>query len=135
MTIKEKKTIINNLILGLGTFLFLILGFSWIHYQANPIDIFAYFGAQAGKTVGMSAGVPENPFNKLAQQLEEKESELKQKEQLLEERELELKEKKFSEEGETILIMILSVTVTLLFLVLINFYLDFKNRKYPQGTH
>lgn len=134
MSLAEQKDIINNMILGLSIFLFLILGFSWINYQANPVDIFVYFGAQAGETVGMSAGVPENPFNKVAQQLKEKEEELQQREELLTERELELREKNFSEEGEMILLMILSVTTTLLFLVLLNFYLDFKNREPLQGT-
>ncbi|MBD3208570.1 MAG: hypothetical protein GF370_03900 [Candidatus Nealsonbacteria bacterium] len=128
MTFEEKRNIIQALTLGVTVFLVMILGFSWVNYAASPIDIITYFGAQAGKTVGVSAGVPENPFSKIAQQLEEKEEQLQEKEEFLARRELELEKQMFSEEGKVMLGLILTLVVSLFLLLGLNFYFDHKRQ-------
>ncbi|PLX27090.1 hypothetical protein C0583_05090 [Candidatus Parcubacteria bacterium] len=92
----------------------------------NPIDLSKYFGASFSSAIGMSVGVPDNPYNKLASQLKEKEEMLNARENALNEREASI--------GGTLsdetLIMIMGSGIILLFLlIIINYYLDFRRNK------
>jgi hypothetical protein len=97
----------------------------------NPVDIGRFVGAEIGSAVGMSLSIPENPFNKLALQLREKEANLTQKEQELNKREQELADRSG---GQNTTMMILAAGVCFLFiLVVFNYYLDYKRRKSGQS--
>ena len=75
----------------------------------------------------MSVSVPENPFNRLALQLKEKEERLNQKEIELSEREKDLRNIK---SGQNRLVTGLLVGIVILFgLVILNYYLDWRRRK------
>ncbi len=123
------KRAVNQSIIVLTAVLSLVLVLSWTNWRANPIDIFRYLGAEIGSTVGMTVGIPENPFNALAQQLEEKEEQLNEKELTLDQREAEMQGRLFSAGGNIILVLILVVIMLLFFLISVNFYLDYKERK------
>jgi len=103
--------------------------FSWIFYGASPPDIMKYLLAQVGSGVGMSVSVPENPFNTLAQQLKEKETELEKREEsimaTLEKRE---------RDSRIIYNLILGLMTVLFSLLLLNFYFDYQNRKYKNDS-
>ncbi len=108
-------------------FLTLIVLF-FVFLSLNPINISQYFGARFGSAVGMSISVPENPFNKLALQLREKEDRLNQKERQLAKREAELGVAQ--NQDQTFLLILLTAGIIVLFvLVIINYYLDFKRRR------
>lgn len=105
---------------------FIIIGFLFIAGM-NPVDIGKFIGAKLGFAVGISTSVPENPFNKLASQLKEKEAELTIKEQELN---LKAEELKTGNQGQDILVMVLGIGIVILFaLVLLNYYLDYRRRK------
>jgi predicted PurR-regulated permease PerM len=123
------KKILKEAFCSFFFFLVFILIFSWTSYRVNPLDIFKYLGAEAGSAVGMSIGVPENPFSAVAKQLEEKENELQEKEKFLVEKENYLEEQYLYQTGNSILSLVLGVIVVLFVLLLFNFYLDYKNRK------
>jgi hypothetical protein len=93
----------------------------------NPIDLGKYYGAQFGSAVGMSVGIPENPVNKVARQLKEKEDSLNQWESALEAREGALNKKPKSD--QFIIYLMGSGIVVLFLLIIINFYLDKRHRK------
>lgn len=99
---------------------FLVLGL-------NPIDVGKIIKVKVGQAVGMSVGVPENKYNKVAAQLEAKEDRLNEREQdirLLEERIVN------SYGGQERLVMFLSAGIVILFiLVFVNYYLDYKKKK------
>jgi len=95
--------------------------------QMNPIQIGQFMGAKMGQAVGMSVAVPENPFNKLALELQEKE-------ELLESREAELAAREASlgvnnNTQQKLLIFVAVGIVVLLVLILINFYYDWYRQK------
>jgi len=88
-----------------------------------------YFVAQVGSEIGVSVSVPPNPFNQLAQQLEEKEISLLEKEKELEQKEAELSEKNISERENRFLFLILGGGILLvLILIILNFYLDYRKK-------
>ncbi len=93
----------------------------------NPLEMCKFFGAEVGNAVGLSVGVAENPFNKLALQLEEKEDLLNAKENNLTNLENELR--KSSRTSNIILLIIVFVLFILFFLILFNYYLDYKRRQ------
>ncbi|MCU0679627.1 MAG: hypothetical protein MUC28_04260 [Planctomycetes bacterium] len=108
---------------------FLAIGFFY-YLGANPIQVGKYIGARFGSSVGMSTSVPENPFNKLALDLKEKEDRLNQKERDLREREKVLTDAP----SQNKLILILGVgTVFLFVLILLNYYFDYRRRKIASG--
>ena len=79
-----------------------------------------------GRAIGMNVGVPENPFNKLALQLDEKEARLNEQEKRLDERTDVLGI------GNNIglWLMVIAFGIGALFvLILLNFYLDIKRRR------
>lgn len=96
----------------------------------NPINISKYYGAMFGSAVGMSVSIPENPMNKLAKQLKDKEAELQQREI-----ELNQKIKKIDNNSgqDRILIWLMGGGIMVLaMLILINFYLDHRHRSKNQ---
>jgi len=96
----------------------------------NPINVSQFFGAKLGEAVGMSVSVPENPFNKLALQLEEKENSLNVREVELQKREQNLDSGGVPIDGQKNVIVLLMVGIIVLFiLVLVNYYLDYQRRK------
>jgi hypothetical protein len=87
------------LIILVSLSLVFVFGFSWVSFRVNPVDITKYLAAQVGSSMGVSVSVSENPFNTLAQQLEEKEAQLQEREKALEEKGTEPKSKDFSSES------------------------------------
>lgn len=122
--------ILTTLIILVTLVLILVFSFSWISFQVGPVDIMKYLGAQVGSNIGVSVSVSENPFNTLAQQLERKEIELQEKEKTLEQKEAQLQNKDFSQQGKIILSIIAGLIIVLFILILLNFYFDYKRRKY-----
>lgn len=105
-------------------FLVLLFCFSWFYYGANPAQIMRYLLAQVGSNLGVSLTVPENPFSNLAKQFQEKEAELQKREEAINEI-----LRKTERNSRIILVLILSLIIILFFLVLVNFYFDYKTRK------
>ncbi|HAM88803.1 MAG: hypothetical protein US93_C0002G0049 [Candidatus Falkowbacteria bacterium GW2011_GWD2_38_42] len=94
----------------------------------NPVDVGIFYGSKVGSAVGMSSSVAENPFNKLALDLKNKENSLSQKEQALNAREAELNSR--SGLNQTVLLWVVIVGIFILFiLIIINFILDYRRRK------
>ena len=86
---------------------------------------------QIASVVGLSASVPKNEFNTLAQQLTEKEQELSERERSLKEQEallLDELRKKQEEENKKTAIFVSLLGLLLLALILFNFYSDWKRR-------
>ncbi len=125
---KKRRLAIRTGITTLSLFLFISLVFSLTFYEVNPLAVVKYFLATAGSTVGVSLGVPDNPFNTLAQQLKEKETRLENREYALDEREVELEERNLFLPSEIVLSLILGTMVMLLSLISLNFYFDHKDR-------
>ena len=104
----------------------IIIGFFY-QIGVKPVDIGKFIGAKFGRAVGMSISIPENPFNRLAMQLQEKEDRLTQREKELDEREKELGKKSFLSDNTGLL---MAGGIILLFvLVLVNFYLDYRRKR------
>lgn len=101
--------------------------FSWSYYGASPPAIVKYLLAQMGSSFGVSLTVPENPFNNLVKQFQEKEEELQKREQKINEILA-----KSERDSRIILILILSLIIILFFLVLLNFYFDYRARKHQK---
>lgn len=122
--IKRTVKYIHNLRI---LFLFFIPFCFFLVLGLNPIDVSQIIKVKIGQAVGMSVGVPENSYNKVAAQLEEKEDKLKNKEN-----ELVALEERISNsyKGQENLVLFLSIGILILFfLVLLNYYLDYKRRK------
>ena len=108
-------------------FVLIVVGLLYV-VGLNPASISVFLGAKFGSAIGMSINIPENPFNKLAAQLKDKEDQLAQKENELLSREQAIAKKTISQ--QRIIIIMLGIGITILFvLVIINYYLDFKRRK------
>lgn len=116
-----------KLIHHLRVLLFMMIVMSFLYVaNLNPIDISVFMGAKIGSAIGMDVGVPENPFNKLALQLDEKEAKLDDREKKLDERADALGV------GDNIglWLMIIAFGIGVLFvLILLNFYLDIQRRR------
>ena len=116
-----------KLIHHLRVLLFMMIVMSFL-YVANlsPIDISVFLGARVGSAIGMNISIPENPFNKLATALDEKETRLNEQEKKLDERADALGV------GDNIglWLMVIAFGIGALFvLILLNFYLDIKKRQ------
>ena len=83
----------------------------------NPIDIGVFFGAKMSSAIGMKVGVPENPFNKLAFDLKQKEERLDEREKELNQREKTIREIRDNNSND-LLIIILGIGIGI-FIVLI----------------
>ncbi len=98
--------------------------FSYYYFGVEPIEITSYLSAEVGAATGTQVSVPENPYNRLAQQLEEKEENLEEKEEALA-----LMVQEQGQQSESILNLIFVFIIGLFIMVAANFYLDFKARK------
>lgn len=97
------------------------------NFGSNPIHLAQIYGAKVGQAMGLSMSVTENPYNKLAMQLNEKEQALTQRENDLNQLQEQLLQ---SNENYKLILMILTLLIfVLLFLVILNFYLDSKRRR------
>ena len=104
----------------------IIIGF-FVVAGLNPVDIGVFFGAKIGSAIGMSTKIVENPFNKLALDLKNKEEKLGLKEKELDAREYNLSDAPQS--NYTLLLWVLIAGIFVLFLlVLVNFIFDYKRR-------
>ena len=122
-----KKTVKAVHRLRLYALCFLAVSFFY-YLGANPIQVGKYIGARFGSSVGVSTSVPENPFNKLAADLKNKENRLVQKENELNEREQTLVAG--SDDQQSQLLLVLGAGIIVLFcLVLLNYYLDYQRQK------
>jgi len=109
---------------------FIIVSFLFV-LGVNPVSVSKFFGAKLGSAVGMSTSVPENPFNRLAVQLKEKENKLIEREQELDKREQNLG----SKVNNDYLVAVLGIGIIVLFgLVLLNYYLDYKRKQKDNKT-
>lgn len=86
------------------------------------------FARELGAAIGASAGVVANEYNTLAQSLREKEVQVNQKEVALARREAAVMEE-VGKKDTKLVFVVLFVGLLLLFLILLNFYLDWKRRK------
>lgn len=122
--VKRTATLIHKL--RVYFLLFIAVGFFY-QIGLDPVDVGKFVGSNIGSAVGMNVSIPENPINKLALQLQEKEDALNAREQALSAREQELGIDQGS--NQNLLLMILGVGIVVLFiLVIINYYLDYKRR-------
>jgi len=105
---------------------FIVMAFFY-QLGLNPVDLSKFIGAKVGSAIGMTISVPENPINKLALELKQKEAGLNEREQDLNEREKALA--KASALNDNLYIFMGGGIIVLFILVLMNFYLDYKRRK------
>jgi len=85
------------------------------------------FAYQMGLSIGITAGVPENDYNKLAQALKEKDKALTERERNLAKTEMTVLNAQ-RENNTRLVWLIMAIGFVLLSLILINFYLDKKRR-------
>jgi len=108
--------------------------FSFLHYNAFFFESspgFSYVLQQAANAVGVTIGVEENQYNRIAQQLREKEEELDSRETSLLELEQKIKDQ-ISEDRRferRAYLYISLVGAAVLSLLALNFYLDLKWRR------
>ena len=115
--------------LVLISFMALSISGIWAFRYVAPMEFAGYFKAQL---VGQGAEVEENPFNKLAQQLEQKEEELEEREVELNRRE-EFLVQEIQEEQQRRNTIILGIVIVTVFIVLLNFFFDWKREKREEG--
>ena len=94
----------------------------------NPVDMSVFLGSKLGQAVGLTVSVPENPVNKLALQLKEKEDSLNSRELALNEREAQI-DKQLQAQYNPVVIALASGIVVLFVLILVNYYLDYRRRR------
>jgi len=99
----------------------------------DPIDVGVFYGAKFGLAVGMSTSVADNPFNKLALDLKNKENDLSRREAALDTREALLSER-YGQEQAVLLRTIAAGIVFLFILIIINFIFDYQSRKNEKNT-
>jgi hypothetical protein len=100
----------------------------------NPLDVGYFAGARIGQAVGMSISVPENPFNRLALDLKNKEERLDERERLLNEKEENLQARLNPKENFSLALMAGGIVV-LFILLMLNYYFDWKRRKTIEAEH
>jgi hypothetical protein len=110
--------------IGITICLAFLFIFSYYYFGAAPMEITTYLSAEMGAATGTQVSVPENPYNRLAQQLAEKEDNLEEREEALA-----LMVQEQGQESESILNLIFVFMVGLFVMIASNFYLDFKARK------
>jgi hypothetical protein len=109
--------------------LLIIFGFFGV-VGINPVNLSQFLGAKFGQAIGMSVSIPENPFNKLALQLKEKEERLNAREAELAKRENVLTTSGVPAGNQDKLVFYLMIGIIILFiLVVANYYLDYKRRQ------
>lgn len=98
-----------------------------LYMATNPLKLEKFVATNIGRAVGLSLSVSENPYNTLALELQKKEERINAREKDLEKIQEDLKT---SYRYTNWLILVLGASVVLLFfLVLLNFYFDYRRRK------
>lgn len=111
-----------------------VTALSFLHYQAFFLDrsqTLSYVADQMANVVGVTIGVEENRYNTVAKQLEQRAEELDSREMTLLDLERQVVER-ISEERRSerrIFLYVSIVGLTMLSLLLANFYFDIKWRK------
>jgi len=110
-----------------------IAGVAVLTIASGPlVDRLGYAGMekvrQFANTVGMFAAVPKNENNTLAQDLQQKQQELTEREMLIKQKEQTLGYKEESN-NKTAVVYITVIGGLLLLLILMNFYLDWKRNR------
>jgi hypothetical protein len=118
----------------LRVYLFAFILVAFFYYLGQqPVDLAKFVGAKLSRAISMSVSVSENPYNKLALQLKDKENQLNQREQDLAVRETKLQDQNLT--WQTKLILVLGAGIIVLFvLILVNFYLDYRRRQNKNTT-
>jgi len=99
-----------------------------VSFHASPAAVIRYLAAQAQSAIGMNASVPANPINTLAKQLNERKEGILEKEKELDQRE-EIIQGQIRKEQEKTLVYLLATGGVLLFLIVLNFYFDYRRRR------
>lgn len=102
-------------------FVVVVMFLGLMSFNFDLLSAGRYFLAQAGSSIGVNASVPPNPFNTLAQQLQDKEDELNAREQNLADKENNL--------NTPSLRFVYIATGALSFLFLTHLYFDFKRNQ------
>ncbi len=119
---KNKQRTFSGIFLTAG-FVLLALLFGYGSFSLGSKE----FMRELGAAIGASAGVLPNEYNTLAQSLLKKEAEINQKEIALAEREAAVLRRGGEDSG--LAFITLFVGLMLLFLIMLNFYLDRKRNK------
>ena len=99
-----------------------------VSFHASPAAVIRYLAAQAQSAIGVNASVPANPINTLAKQLNERKEGILEKEKELDQRE-EIIQGQIRKEQEKTLVYLLATGGVLLFLIVLNFYFDYRRRR------
>jgi hypothetical protein len=86
------------------------------------------FVRQMGFAIGMTAGVPKNEFNKLAQELQQKDAAITEREKALAEKEAIILREQGANSAR-LSALVIGIGFILLVLILLNFYLDAKRKR------
>jgi cytochrome c biogenesis protein ResB len=105
-----------------------ILIYLQVSLRASPTAVVRYLASQAQSAIGMNASVPANPINTLAKQLNERKEGILEKEKELDQRE-EIIQGQIRKEQEKTLVYLLATGGVLLFLIVLNFYFDYRRRR------
>lgn len=115
--------------IALVGFMVLALTGIWAFQYVPAGEFTGYFKAQL---MGQSASVEENPFNRLAQQFEEREKELEQKEvELNRKEEFLLQEIQDKQERRNQIVIAAVIVIGLI--VFLNFFMDWRREKREEG--
>jgi len=97
------------------------------NFGSNPLKLAQLYGAKMSRAMGLTMSVTENPHNKLALQLSEKEQNLNEREKNLNQLQEQLIQNNLS---YRLILMVLTLLVfVLFFLVILNFYLDSRRKR------
>jgi hypothetical protein len=108
-------------------FIALIIANLFMLAGRNPLDFAAFVGSKIGSAIGISSSVPVNPYNSIALQLKEKQENLDEKESELRDREERLNAQLVSQ--KTVIFILAGMVGLLFILVFFNFYLDRQRKK------
>ena len=97
-------------------------------FGSNPIKLAQIYGAKFSQAMGLSLSIAENPYNKLALQLNEKERSLNERENYLNQLQTDLVQS--SRSYKLVLMALTFLMFLLIFLVILNFYLDNRRRRH-----
>ena len=107
-----------------------VLSAVWSFQYVSPAEWGTYFKAQLN--VGQTASVEENPMNKIAQELKNREEELDEREAELTKKE-EFLIREIAEEQERRNMYIVGALIVVVVTVLMNFILDWKREEREEG--
>jgi preprotein translocase subunit SecG len=98
-----------------------------LYLSLHPLDLESLFQSKIGRAVGLSISVAENPYNKLALELGQKEEQIALREQKLDQLQAEILAN--SRANRYIMITMTFFLLVLFFLIALNYYLDYQRRK------